>query len=72
MFKALKEIIWYNEGRNGSYQKEPNETSRLGEYNMKNEKLLDGLNNRVDIAKEKVKEPKCGTRESIQTEEKEK
>lgn len=39
---------------------------------MKNEKLLDGLNNRVDTAKEKIKEPKCGTRESIQTEEKEK
>jgi len=38
----------------------------LGEYNIKNEKLLDGLNNRLDTAEEKIKEPKGRTIDSIQ------
>lgn len=55
MFKDIKENMWYNEERNGSYQQEPKETSRLEKYNIENEKLLDGLNNRLDAAEEKIK-----------------
>lgn len=64
IFKDLKVNIWYNEERSGNYQKEPNETSRLEKYSNENEKLLDGLNNRLDTAEEKIKESK-GTIESI-------
>lgn len=54
VFKDLKENIWYHEGRNGSYQKEPDEeTCILEKYNVENEKLLDRLNNRLDTAEEK-------------------
>lgn len=54
VFKDIKENIWYNEERNGSYQKEPKETSRLENYNIENEKLLDGFNNRLDTAEKKI------------------